>query len=327
MLNFEELTPDRIITAVESATGRRLTGMASPFPSYINRVYELQDEDGRRLVAKFYRPGRWSPHALRDEHDFVLDCVKEEIPVVAPMALENGDTLATVSGISFAVFPKRGGREMELSSDEEWNRVGALLGRIHVAAQRRPATARIRLHPELSASEDIRQLVEGGHLPKSCRDAFMNVSNRIMELSAGLFEGAEPMRIHGDFHRKNLLHRPGEGIMVIDFDDMMTGPAVQDLWLLLPDHANRCRKEIDLLLRGYEQFREFDEATLKLIEPLRAMRIIYFLAWCGRQSEDYQFRQNFPNWGTDGFWKREISDLEKQLQVIYEHLPPSGNTL
>ena len=325
MQDFEALTPDRIITAVEAATERRLTGMASPFPSYINRVYELQDEEGERLVAKFYRPGRWSPEALRDEHAFVLDCQREEIPVVAPMPLAGGDTLAHVEGIAFAVFPKRGGRELELYEEEEWKRVGALLGRLHVAAATRTASARINLHPELSLREDVRQLVEGGHIPPSCRAPFLAVVDRIVEACHGLFELAEPIRIHGDFHRKNLLHRPGEGIMVIDFDDMMTGPAVHDLWLLLPDHANRCRREIDLLLTGYEQFREFDDRTLRLIEPLRAMRIIYFLAWCGRQSGDYQFRRNFPDWGTDGFWRKETSDLEKQLQVIREHLQPAAN--
>jgi Ser/Thr protein kinase RdoA (MazF antagonist) len=115
---------------------------------------------------------------------------------------------------------------------------------------------------------------------------------------------------------KNFLHRPGEGIMVIDFDDMLTGPPIQDLWLLLPDHAVKCRREIQLLLQGYEQFREFDDRTLKLIEPLRAMRIIYFLAWCSRQSSDYKFRTLFPDWGNEIFWQTEIKDLEQQLAVI-----------
>jgi Ser/Thr protein kinase RdoA (MazF antagonist) len=244
-----------MLDAVENATGRRMTGLARPLPSYINRVYEIEDNDGEKLIAKFYRPGRWSPEALQDEHDFVLACHADEIPVIAPLCFKDGKTLHEDNGIFFTIFPKRFGRQFEATSPQDWIRIGRLLGRVHVVGAR---------------------------------------------------EDAE--------------HRPGEGVMIIDFDDMMVGPPVQDLWMLLPDQADKCRREFGLILQGYEQFREFDDHTFRLVEPLRAMRIIYFLAWCSRQINDYTFRSLYPEWGSDAFWQREISDLTRQRNIIREHL-------
>jgi Ser/Thr protein kinase RdoA (MazF antagonist) len=162
--------------------------------------------------------------------------------------------------------------------------------------------------------------LEGGFISPKHVEAFKKVGNSIVDSSAGLFHDIELIRLHGDCHRGNLLHRPGEGIMVIDFDDMMMGPPVHDLWLLLPEYADKCTKEIGLILEGYETFRDFDRKTLKLIEPLRAMRIIYFLAWCSRQKNDYKFKNNFPEWGSDGFWQQEINDLNRQMQRIKEQI-------
>jgi Ser/Thr protein kinase RdoA (MazF antagonist) len=312
----ESLTPDLIIGSVEKAVGRPMTGLTSPLPSYINRVYELQARDETRFVAKFYRPGRWTQEAILDEHQFVRDCEADEIPVVSPLTLKNGTTLDMADGISFSVYPKRAGREMEITEDEDWRRMGRLIGRIHVAGSMREAPSRIVLHPEKSTTDDVAALIDGGFVSISYRTAFKRLCDEIIDISRGLFSDAEMIRLHGDCHMKNFLHRPGEGIMVIDFDDMLTGPPIQDLWLLLPDHAVKCRREIQLLLQGYEQFREFDDRTLKLIEPLRAMRIIYFLAWCSRQSSDYKFRTLFPDWGNEIFWQTEIKDLEQQLAVI-----------
>lgn len=318
--DFGVLTPDVILSCVENAIGHRLTGLTSPLPSYINRVYELLSMDDTRFVVKFYRPGRWTIEALEDEHRFVMDCAGDEIPVVAPMVLNNGKTIDQVDGIYFSVFPKRSGREMEINDDEDWKRMGRIVGRIHVAGAEKQAPSRIRLHPLLSTKNDIEQLTGGGFISPVYLRRFKDITSRILDISAELFEDIEYIRLHGDCHLKNFLHRPGEGIMVIDFDDMMTGPPVQDLWLLLGDYANDSKREINLLLQGYEQFREFDDRTLKLIEPLRAMRIIYFLAWCSKQSNDYKFKATFPDWGTEMFWQNEVKDLEIQLQIIEEHL-------
>jgi Ser/Thr protein kinase RdoA (MazF antagonist) len=321
--DFEHLVPDTMLTAVEEALGEPMTGLATPLPSYINRVYEVQTMDGERLIAKFYRPDRWTPEALQDEHNFVADCAADEIPVIAPLEFPGGGTLREADGVHFTVFPKRFGRQLEINSPKDWLRVGRLLGRVHVAGSRAPADNRTDLHPAQSTGQHIEHLTENGFVTPRFKDAFRDVTGRILDLITDLFDDAEFVRIHGDCHCGNLLYRPGEGIMVIDFDDMMVGPPVQDLWLLLPDRADQCRRELALLLRGYELFREFDDRSLRLIEPLRAMRIIYFLAWCSRQVNDFRFRTLYPEWGGDAFWQREVNDLSRQLAIIGEHLEPS----
>ncbi len=315
---FDQLTPDRILDAVESGIDRQLTGLTSPLPSYINRVYELEDVYGERLIAKFYRPGRWSREALLDEHAFLLDCAREEIPVVSPHRLANGQTLGEYDGTFYALFPKKSGRELDLYSDDGWKRLGSLVGRIHLAGSRATAEHRQRMHPEHTTLPEIDLLVHGGFMGRHQADRFADIAHRIVDIALGEFEGIELQRIHGDCHRANILERPGEGLMVIDFDDMVMGPAVQDIWLLLPGSANSSRHEINLILEGYELFMEFDDRQLRLVEILRAMRIIYFLAWCSTQIDDFKFRTNFPDWGSDMFWQREVADLERQHQTILD---------
>lgn len=314
--SFENLMPDRILEAIEAGMDCELTGLTSPLPSYINRVYELQALDGERLIAKFYRPGRWKRTALQDEHDFVLDCAADEIPVVAPLALADGKTIGEYEGILYAVFPKKSGREMELHTDEGWRRLGSLVGRIHLAGSRRGAQHRLRMHPETTTLPEIRMLLDGRFMSARQAERFKEVTSRIVEIAVREFDGVELQRIHGDCHRANILERSGEGLMVIDFDDMVMGPVVQDIWLLLPGHANTTRHEINLIIDGYEQFMEFDDRQLRLVEILRAMRIIYFLSWCSTQVDDFKFQSNFPDWGSELFWQREIADLEHQYHAI-----------
>ncbi len=324
-IDFQNIMPDRLIEAVEQATGFPMTGLTSPLPSYINRVYEFQAKNGTRLIGKFYRPGRWSKESIEEEHQFVLDCESEEIPVVSPLKLLHGATLGEVDGIYFAVFPKKLGREFEVIEEEDWRRLGRVIARIHVAGSIRKAKTRTVLHPGISTSRDIQQLIKGGFVTPRHVEAFQEIGQKIVDISSGFFDDTEFIRLHGDSHRGNLLYRPQEGIMVIDFDDMMTGPPVQDLWLLLPDHAENCPQEINLILEGYEMFRVFDRRMLKLIEPLRLMRIIYFLAWCSKQANDYKFKINFPDWGSDRFWQQEINDLGHQLIRIQSQLRNQSN--
>jgi Ser/Thr protein kinase RdoA (MazF antagonist) len=190
------------------------------------------------------------------------------------------------------------------------------MGRIHLAGSRKKAEHRLTLSPEESTRHDIDHLLNGGYIGSARESAFEDMCNQIMDEIAGLFDDTTCQRIHGDCHPGNLLDRPDEGILVIDFDDMVNGPPVQDLWMLLPDHAPNARRELNLILEGYEQFMEFDDYSLRLIEPLRVMRILYFLAWCSRQVDDYRFQSHFPDWGSDAFWQREINDLQEQLDII-----------
>jgi Ser/Thr protein kinase RdoA (MazF antagonist) len=208
------------------------------------------------------------------------------------------------------------GRQFELRSRTDWLRVGSLLGRLHVAGSCRDAIHRMRLQPSEATTAHIRYLLGQGIISPRYAAEFEDITGAMLDAIDNLFEEAEFIRIHGDCHGGNILKRPGEGLMLIDFDDMMVGPPIQDLWLLLPGRLPDCLFEFDLLLRGYEQFREFDATTGRLIEPLRAMRMIYFLSWCAHQRDDYTFRQNHPQWGTDAFWQRENRDLTTQLQHI-----------
>jgi Ser/Thr protein kinase RdoA (MazF antagonist) len=313
--DFTALTPDVMLDAVEQALGARLTGLAQPHHSYINRVYEVQAAGGERLIAKFYRPGRWSRAAVQDEHQFLQECAAEEIPVVAPLALA-GSTLHETNGILFALFPKRWGRAFEATSEEDWRRLGRILSRLHIIGARHDAPQRLVMHPAASTTADLAQLRAADVVAARQRADFFQIGTEILELITEPFADVPLQRIHGDCHRQNILERPGEGLLLIDFDDMVMGPPVQDLWMLLPDHMERSRREIQLIVEGYETFQDFDDATLRLIEPLRAMRMLYFLAWCSRQAQDPNFALKFPDWQTDAFWRQQVSDLRRQLEVL-----------
>jgi len=314
--DFDILTPDVMVDAVENALNCPMTGLAVSMPSYINRVYEVQTIKGQRLIAKFYRPGRWSLKTLQDEHQFMLDCAADEIPLVPPMILANGETLTESDGIYFAVFEKRSGREFDIREQDDWKRLGNIVARIHLAGAQRNAENRLKLHPETATAKEIEYLLQGGFISDTSVVEFKELCMEILDLITDLFDDTDYIRVHGDCHRGNLLERPDEGIMVIDFDDMMMAPPVQDLWLLLPGYAQDCTMELDLLLEGYEQFREFDYSSLQLIEPLRVMRIIYFLSWCSRQIGDFKFENLYPEWGSPSFWRRETTDLRHQMEII-----------
>ena len=318
-MNFELLTPDEILSTVEQALGIRLTGLTVSLPSYINRVYELRGTDGAKLIAKFYRPGRWARKTIENEHRFVLDCAEAELPVVAPLALANGQTLGEHTGMFFAMYPKRSGRQLEITTQSDWVRLGSLIARLHLAGEKRTADHRITMHPQKSTQNDI-DLLCSTVVPERLRKTLRDVVTKIILTSAALFETAECIRIHGDCHRGNIMDRLDEGLLLIDFDDMAMGPPVQDLWLLLPDRADKSTREIELFLQGYERFRTFNRTELRCIEPLRAMRMIYFLAWCARQSDDFQFKRNFPDWGSDNFWQKEINDLREQLGFVMDSI-------
>jgi Ser/Thr protein kinase RdoA (MazF antagonist) len=317
--DFDFLTPEKAIDAVEEALGVRLGGYASALPSYVNRVFELESfADRTRVVAKFYRPGRWTPEAIAEEHEFVLECAHDEIPVVAPLKLTNNSTVATSQdGILFAVYPKRSGRLAEFESQESLKRVGSLASRIHAAGLRHQAPERTGMRPCVFGMDALDRLQDSGQANGPWAEEFLDTAFDAMKLSEELFPDDDAfIRVHGDFHAANVLERPGEGLMAIDFDDMAIGPAVQDLWLLLPGRPDECPAETDALLDGYCQFMDFDHFSLRLVEPLRAMRMLHFLAWCSLQRGDRNFHDKFPDWGSDSFWRRESADMRKQIELI-----------
>ena len=316
--DFDGLTPDRVLDAVERDGGFRCTGVIRPLPSYINRVYTVGVEPEGFVVAKFYRPGRWTREAIQDEHAFVCACASDEIPVIAPLALKDGNTLGDADGVAFALFPQRGGRPVEPADPGNalWGRLGALLARIHRVGERAPAPARLTLHPLTATTADLDYLLDNEFLDARETARLETFGCELLDAAVPLFEGAETIRLHGDCQHTNVLERPESGVFLIDFDDMMNGPPVQDVWMLLPGNAEDARTELEQLIEGYESFRPFDRRSLRLIESLRAMRMTYYLAWCARQSRDAAFLQNHPGWGTRSFWAKELADLEDQLGAV-----------
>jgi Ser/Thr protein kinase RdoA (MazF antagonist) len=321
---FHNLTPGRIITLVEKALDRRCTNLFRPLISYINRVYELEAEDGSGLIAKFYRPGRWSQDGLQDEHDFLLELAGQEIPVVAPFMLREGGSLGSYEDIHFAVFPKKGGRSFDEYNDDQWLELGRLLGRTHNVGSMHLPTDRITMTPDRSTRQQVDYILAGSFMPADMRGQFKEVTDALINEIRPLFNGTEMIRIHGDCHFSNLIYRPDESFLIIDFDDMAVGPPVQDFWMLLPSYRQESRVEIDIFMEGYETFRDFDQGSLRLIEPLRAMRYIHYTAWCAHQfAEDGETRVT-ADFGSRQYWQAELGDLADQLDRIIDGAAGQG---
>lgn len=323
---FDALTPEHVLATVEQTYRIQLDRSIYRYSSYINRVYGVRSTDGEEYIAKFYRPERWSVEAIAEEHQFVRECADAELPVVAPILDEAGETVHEIEFVSddgewgptyvFALYPKRGGRGFDAERDEDWYRLGSLIGRVHSVGRKGDASERLVCSPTDSTRRFVEEIREAKIVHPEVEEEFFSLTREGLTLIEPLFESVTFQRIHGDFHRGNILERGEEGLLVIDFDDMMVGPAVQDLWLLLPERIDAVRRELVHLLDGYRRFAEFDERDLALVEPLRFMRILYYLAWNARQRHDHSFAVEHPEWGAKGFWIREIEDLRSQLEYI-----------
>jgi Ser/Thr protein kinase RdoA (MazF antagonist) len=322
---FHLLTPDAVINLAESVLNLPFSNLYRPFNSYINRVFELEQEDGIGRIIKFYRPDRWTREALQDEHDFLLELAGQEIPVIAPLQLRDGSTLGTFKGISFALFPKCGGRCLDEFNDDQWLELGRLLARIHSVGAVRQAKARSTLAPDVSTSIHIDTILSSGQIPGDLLGPFTTVVNEIIHEIQPFFNNNDIIRLHGDCHFGNIIYRPGESFYLIDFDDMVMGPPVQDFWMLLPGLLEDSFVEVDLFLEGYETFRRFDRRTLCLIEPLRAMRYIHYIAWCIHQVREDGETRVMTDFGTPTYWQNEIKDLQDQLERIRKGPVRIGN--
>jgi len=313
---FPLLTPDIILQLAEQQLHCRCQAICRQLNSYINRVYELQTVDGQGLIIKFYRPGRWSRKAIEEADQFTLELQEQEIPVVAPLLLSNGTSLAQYKKIVFSIFPKTGGRFLDEFSEEQWLAIGRLLGRMHQAGSSQAADHRETLHPQKTTAAQVDFLTGSDFMPPHLRDSFRHICSELITLITPLFANKETIRLHGDCHFANLIHRPGQGFFLIDFDDMINGPPIQDVWMLFPSYHQESLPEIELFLEGYQTFRPFDRSSLCLIEPLRAMRYIHYAAWCAHQSVDTGFIRQNPDWGSELYWQEEINDLAKQVERI-----------
>lgn len=311
---FLELTPEKVLDAVERA-GLAVRPLCYPLNSFENRVYEIELADRSRVVAKFYRPGRWSRARILEEHRFLAELEAEEVPVCAARAFADGATLATIDGIHYALFDRRGGRAPDELTDATAERLGQLAARVHLVGARRPDADRPRIEGEAALTADLawareRRLLPG-HLARRCEEAALAIARAYDRMS----RGAAVLRLHGDLHLGNVLERDGQ-LRLLDFDDCSIGPAVQDFWLALPGRDPAAGALRERMLEGYERFRAFDRAELALIEPLRGLRMARYALWLARRWHDPIFPRNWPHFGTEEGWQRETIDLEEQAVVV-----------
>ena len=317
---YYALTPDRVLDAVET-DGRRATGYVLSLSSLENRVYEVALEDDTRVVAKFYRPGRWSEAALRAEHEYLAELVALEIPAVAPLVIE-GDTLRAVdvgggAEIWCAVFPKVRGRATDEPDDQQLEILGRLLARLHEVGASHGTTVRHRLDVQSYGWDSVER--SAAVLPASSRAGYVDTARRLLELVAPLYERLAPsaahLRIHADCHAGNLLWDRA-GPFFLDFDDFTLGPPVQDVWLLVPGRDVDSVQRRDIMVDAYEELRPFDRRTLALVEPLRALRILRYAGWVAARYDDPAFRRAFPDFLDDAYWQRETASLRELIDVI-----------
>ena len=313
---YTELSPQTVLDAIE-AVDYRCDGRVLALNSYENRVYQIGIEEGEPLVAKFYRPARWSDAAIREEHAFAGELAAQEIPVVAPL-LRGGISLHVHRGFRYAVFPRRGGRwpELGVSDDREW--VGRFLGRIHAVGRAARFQERTRLSLEDLGRKARDFVLEGDWMPDYLATKYADLTDELLdeiEARAAGWGGAVLGRILGDCHRGNILWTD-RGPHFVDLDDCLTGPAVQDLWMLLSGGREEMRTELHDLLKGYEQFLPFERSEIALIEPLRALRMIHYSAWLARRWDDPAFPRAFPWFAEPRYWEDHYRALDDQLAAV-----------
>lgn len=312
--NFSHLLPETIFEAVEKLGGR-CTGRFLALNAMENRVYDVEKEDETHVIVKFYRPGRWKKKSIQAEHDFLKAVEKAEVPVVCPVADKKGKTLFEHQKLFFALFPKKPGRLESELNNEQLDRLGRFLARLHNVGESFKKAPRISLNPTTYGTESLQVLKDEKVLLPAFESQFTTLVNEIVTLSTPLFAELKPILIHGDCHVGNILWKGNEPYF-IDFDDMLYGPPVQDFWMLIGGEDEYAQKNRDRLISAYEEIRAFDDFSLRLIEPLRALRLVYFSAWIARRREDGAFKLAFPHFGTERYWQQQIEFLSIQVERL-----------
>ena len=311
---FFRLSPTRVLQAVEAA-GFVPSGHCFALNALENRVYDVRLDSGDHVVAKFYRPGRWSREIILDEHRLLGALVDAEIPVCAPLKFPDGDTLHEIEDIHYAIWPRTGGRSPDELADDQVEMLGRLMARIHTIAADIGAPHRRTLDSDSVPLQALDLLEDGNWIPPSCAARYGNAVEALVEIYLERSRDIEIQPIHGDCHAGNLL-RGDEGWFFLDFDDMVIGPPVQDVWMLLPGRDLEADRQRRLLVEAYKQFRPFDDRSFSLIEPLRGFRFVFYAGWIARRWEDPAFPDTFPHFGTDDYWETETRDLEELVERI-----------
>jgi Ser/Thr protein kinase RdoA (MazF antagonist) len=318
---FYQLTPDTVIDAVESM-GYLSDGRILALNSYENRVYQVGIEDSEPLIAKFYRPLRWSDEQILEEHQFCFELVEQELPVVAPLTNAAGESLFHFNDYRFSLFPRRGGRAPELDDPDHLYQLGHTLGRIHLVGAVRPFEHRPALDIQTYGRDSV-ALISEGFIPSSLREAYTSLCADLLDGIEACFAAAgevKLIRAHGDCHGGNILWRDDMPNFV-DFDDARMAPAIQDLWMLLTGD-DRVQQQLQLaeVIAGYNEFADFDPRELHLVEALRTLRMMHYSAWLARRWEDPAFPHNFTWFNTERYWGEHILQLREQLSALQQ--PP-----
>ena len=326
---FDRLTPQAVLDMLD-AQGVRGDGRLLQLNSYENRVFQVMLEDGRAVVAKFYRPGRWTDAQIAEEHAFAAELAEAEVPVVAPLPLAGGGTLGqgTADGQVFriAVYPRRSGHGPELEQPDTLRWLGRFIGRLHAVGARQRFTHRRTLDLATFGRAAVDRILAGDLLPPAQAPAWRDAAERALAQVAEALAAtpATPLRLHGDCHPGNILWRepddgrPDAGPQIVDLDDAVNGPAVQDLWMWLSGDRAARQQQLGAVLQGYRQFRRFDARELALIEPLRTLRMLHHSAWIAERWDDPAFPPAFPWFGTPAYWGQQTTELREQLEAMAE---------
>jgi Ser/Thr protein kinase RdoA (MazF antagonist) len=331
---YADLTPDRVLDALDSV-GLRGDGRILQLNSYENRVFQVFLEDGAVVVAKFYRPGRWSDEQILEEHSFASELAAAEVPVVAPLVLGLADgssarlsgeppTLAHASehlgSYRFSVAPRRAGRSPDLEDPKTLRWIGRFVGRLHAIGARQPFAHRNTLSVETLGFASRDWLLDNDVIPPDAEPAWRSTCDAALEVAAELFDAAGPtrrIRLHGDCHPGNILWTD-DGPHFVDLDDACNGPAIQDLWMLLAGEPAALRAQLDHVLEGYRTFVDFDTREVRLVEALRTLRMIHHSAWIARRWSDPAFPQAFPWFAGAAYWQQQTQQLREQLDAMDE---------
>lgn len=317
---YEGLGPDTVLTAVESV-GPLCDGRLLALNSYENRVYQVGIEDQTPVVAKFYRPGRWSDEAILEEHAFALELLEHEVPMVAPLVID-GRTLHTHGGFRFALYPRRGGRLPDLDMPDHRLWMGRFLGRMHAVGSSREFLHRPELSIRRFGRDPVEDILNRQLVPAYLLDAYTSVAEDALSRVEAAWNRAGPMemiRLHGDCHAGNVLWTH-TGPHFVDLDDALTGPPLQDLWMLLSGDRREMTGQLSEVLEGYEDFCSFDPRQLHLLEALRTLRMLHFSAWLARRWHDPAFPQAFPWFAEARYWEEQVLALREQTALLDE--PP-----
>ena len=315
---YADLTPDHLLDAVESV-GYRTDGRLLALNSYENRVYLVYGEDAAPVVAKFYRPARWTDAQILEEHAFVAELEEREIPAVAPLAL-NDQTLHHFRDFRFALYPRRGGRTPELDAPGVLEWIGRFIGRIHAVGAITSFATRPALDIATFGDASRAYVLDNNFIPPDLLEAYQSISTMALDGVRHCYARAGAVnvqRLHGDCHASNILWTP-DGPHFVDFDDARTGPAIQDLWMLLSGDRMAMRLQLAELLAGYEDFADFDRRELHLIEALRTLRLLHYAAWIARRWTDPAFPAAFPWFNTQRYWQDRILELREQIAAMDE---------